>query len=1302
MKFIADLHIHSHYSMATSKDADPENIYRWAVYKGVTLVGSGDFTHPGWRQELKEKLVPAGEGLYRLKDELCRQVEEDPVAGLTPTGPEGWGSNAGNRASREAVTAGSVYLPLDAIGRPVVRFVISGEISTIYKQGGRTRKVHHLILLPGLEAAAKLSRRLEEIGNLHSDGRPILGLDSRRLLEMTLEACPEAIFIPAHIWTPHFSLFGANSGFDALEECYGDLAKYIFAVETGLSSDPPMNWRLSVLDPLTLVSNSDAHSPRYLAREANLFDAELAYPAIRHALQEREAANFLGTLEFFPQEGKYHLDGHRNCQVCWQPAQTRAAEGICPVCGRKLTIGVLHRVEELADREGGFRPQGARPFESLVPLPEVLASALGVGATSKKVTGLYLEFIQHLGPELLVLREAPLEAIARVGGPTVAEAIRRMRTGEVESRPGFDGEYGRILLLRPGEREFFSGQEALFPEPGPTAAAGEIAAAQEGLATATEVEVTAAAPATPISRAPRPGTTRREPASSPKGGAGGAPAGAAGSRRPVPANPAGDQRTGYTPYPAAGPGSGGILAGLNEEQRQAVTAAPGPVIVVAGPGTGKTSTLVHRLAYLIGVRGIDPGRITAVTFTNKAAGEIRYRVAELLGTGEESERVTIGTFHSLCLDLLQDGRGPGATGAAGATGTGAAAPAGQRPLTVLDENDTRSLLAEVLREKGQPGARKALRLQRQISLLKGRGLMPASPGVPEDLRPVYQAYQERLAEYSVLDYDDLLLQAVELVRGWRAAGGANPEVVRILERFTHLLVDEFQDVNPVQYALVKLWAGEGSSLFVIGDPDQAIYGFRGASNRFFEQLRQDYPAAQVWQLTCNYRSTPTILRAATAVIAHNRDNIHRVSGEPPLAPETSPPVPGTESPGAGGMVIPGTSGLKAVRESGLPVLHLEVPGEMAEGIAIVREISRLLGGTDMLRAHGQGGVSLMGDAAAGEGEGWGFADIAVLARTGRQLELLEECFLREGIPYRVLGRESFLEERPVREALAFCRCLVNPADDWHLLFYLGTKYYRSGRTWLKESSRQAGIPAWQVLEELARTGGRPAGVPALEAIARERLLAFKDTIDRYRALMATQPPAVILARWIAEHDLQQVDSLQRLARVAERFQDLPSFLRGVTLAGEADHERYGGNVTSPEVVSLMTIHAAKGLEFPVVFIAGVEDGLLPLQKNLGLDLDAEDLHDLQEEPSSHPSLPTPHFSLTEERRLFYVGLTRARDRLILVSARSRAAAGVRTPAQPSPFLLEIPPDCLEKKAWTGKAQGEQGNSAGGYKQLTLF
>lgn len=408
MKMIADLHIHSRFSMATSKEGTPENLDFWARKKGISLIGTGDFTHPVWREELKERLVSEGNGLYRLRDEYVKEE------------------------SRKFPGEGT-------------RFVVSGEISSIYKKNGKTRKVHNVILLPSLEAANAMAQRLEKIGNIHSDGRPILGLDSHDLLEMMLDVCPEGILIPAHIWTPHFSVLGAKSGFDSVEECFEELAPYIHALETGLSSDPAMNWRISKLDRYQLVSNSDAHSPSKLGREANLLDIDCSYEGLYRAIQTGEGLE--GTVEFFPEEGKYHFDGHRKCGVSLSPVEAERLGGICPVCGKKLTMGVDHRVEQLADRAEGFVKKDGKKYESLVPLPEVISACMGYSTASKKVQGCFEQMIQTLGTEFDILRNVPSEDIKSCAGERIAEGIENVRTGNVKRIPGYDGEYGKIELF---------------------------------------------------------------------------------------------------------------------------------------------------------------------------------------------------------------------------------------------------------------------------------------------------------------------------------------------------------------------------------------------------------------------------------------------------------------------------------------------------------------------------------------------------------------------------------------------------------------------------------------------------------------------------------------------------------------------------------------------------------------------------------------------------------------------------------------------------------------------------------------
>lgn len=403
---IADLHIHSRYSRGCSRDLTPETLWCWSQLKGIDVVGTGDFTHPGWIAELRDKLEPDDSGLLRL---------------------------------RSGLTLPEVYPSC----RSDVRFLLTAEISCIYRRHERTRKVHLVLLAPDFDTVLGINAALAKIGNLASDGRPILGLDAYRLLEIMLSISPEIQVIPAHAWTPHFSVFGAFSGFDSLEECFGDLTPYIRAIETGLSSDPAMNRRLPDLDGIQLLSCSDAHSPAKLGREATLFDIEPGYGAVTSALAT--GAGLAGTIEFFPQEGKYYLDGHRACGICLQPEQTRSYGGRCPACGGKLTVGVLHRVEELARRSLAEQPDRFPPFESLVPLAELIASVVGFGTASKRVQSVYHGLLEGLGNEFHILRQATEADIAHASSQEVATAIVNMRRGIVRINPGYDGEFGKIM-----------------------------------------------------------------------------------------------------------------------------------------------------------------------------------------------------------------------------------------------------------------------------------------------------------------------------------------------------------------------------------------------------------------------------------------------------------------------------------------------------------------------------------------------------------------------------------------------------------------------------------------------------------------------------------------------------------------------------------------------------------------------------------------------------------------------------------------------------------------------------------------
>ncbi len=414
MKFVADLHIHSRFSRATSKDLNLKNLDFWAARKGITVISTGDFTHPMWFQELRDLLEPAEQGLYALR-----------------------GENHGTR------------------------FILTVEISCIYSKGGRVRRIHLVVFAPSLEVAEKINTQLGWVGNLKADGRPILGIDAKEVVKIALSASQDCLVIPAHAWTPWFSVFGSRSGFDSLQECFDEYTKYIYAIETGLSSDPAMNWRLSVLDHITLISNSDSHSLQKIGREANVFDTEISYSAIANAIKTKDPQKFLYTIEFFPEEGKYHYDGHRLCRVSLSPKESKAKNNICPKCARPLTIGVLNRVEELADRSEGFIPPNTIPFKSLIPLQEIIADALGIGVGAKQIQEEYDNLLSHFGNEFAVLLDIDPVQLKAVTLPEIAEGIARVREGRVNIEPGYDGEYGKIKIFSKGEPKITS-QKSLF------------------------------------------------------------------------------------------------------------------------------------------------------------------------------------------------------------------------------------------------------------------------------------------------------------------------------------------------------------------------------------------------------------------------------------------------------------------------------------------------------------------------------------------------------------------------------------------------------------------------------------------------------------------------------------------------------------------------------------------------------------------------------------------------------------------------------------------------------------------------
>ncbi len=1004
MRFHADLHIHSKHSRATSKNCDLENLAYWARKKGIAVVATGDFTHPVWLAELKDKLVPAEPGLFRLRPDL-----EQAVAARLPAACQG-----------------------------PTRFMLSVEISTIYKKGELTRKIHHLIYAPDFEAADRVVARLERIGNIASDGRPILGLDSRHLLEITLESSPGAYLVPAHIWTPWFAVLGSRSGFDSITECYGDLADHIFAVETGLSSDPAMNWRISFLDKYRLVSNSDAHSPAKLGREATLFDTDLDYYALRRALETGDG--YVGTVEFFPEEGKYHMDGHRKCGIRLTPEETRANDGRCPVCGQPVTVGVMHRVDALADRSEAETapPATAGDVASLVPLPEILSEIVGAGPNSQKVGRGYERLLGRLGAELPLLETVPVEDIARADSSLLAEAISRLRAGKVIRDAGYDGEYGVIRLFDKAELRrrtagglLFDLPETLFDKP---------------------------APAAPEPPAPAP--------------------------TPAP-----------TPAPPPVSADTGLLADLDADQRAAAEVVHGPLLIAAGPGSGKTRTLTRRIAHLITAHGVPAAQCLAITFTRRAAAEMTERLADLLPAGGAA--VPVHTFHSLGLSILRE--------QANAAGL-------HRGFRIADEDERRALLAECLAVPD----RKAASLLRAISTAKRTQAVP-----DDDVATAMTAYAEAMSLRNWLDFDDLVGRALQTL-------DADPGLAaRYRDRYRWISVDEFQDVDEQQYRLIRLLAPADANLCVIGDPNQAIYGFRGADAACFRRFGVDYPAARGVHLTRNYRSSGTIVTASAQVIA--------------TADDASPAS-------------------EAVREMAEHITIHSTRGERAEAEFVVHGIEQMIGGHSFFSIDS-------GRTTDGMAADLSFADFAVLYRTDAQADALVEALARSGMPYQKHGHDRLVERPAVRALLHRLDAVDAPSLADRL--------------------------------EMTAADADDAGT----AMARRQLKALAETCGG----------------------------------------DPERFAETVALATEAD-------LWDPRAdrISLLTLHAAKGLQFPVVFITGLEDGVLPLYWG-------------------RPDAA----ALAEERRLFYVGMTRARDRLLLSRAAQRQWRGRVRDQDPSPFLRDI-------------------------------
>jgi DNA helicase-2/ATP-dependent DNA helicase PcrA len=1117
MEFIADLHIHSYLSRATAKNLNLENLNLWAQLKGITVVATGDFTHPQWFAELSEKLEPAEDGLFRLKSTYASET-----APLVPTSCRG-----------------------------PVRFILSAEISSIYKKDGKTRKVHNVLLAPTLHVVEKINRELSKIGNVVSDGRPILGLDSKRLLEIVLEVSDDVSLIPAHIWTPWFSVLGSKSGFDSIEECFEELTPQIFAVETGLSSDPAMNRRVSSLDGLTLISNSDAHSPGNIGREANLFDTDLSYFAIREALKSGDPGRFLGTLEYFAEEGKYHFDGHRKCGVRLSPRETAKHRGLCPVCGRPVTIGVMYRVQELADREPGEKPPRALPYSSLLPLTDVLGEVFQVGVKSKKVSNAFRQIVERFGPEFEILRKIPVEAFEKEGPPLLSEAIRRMRNNQVHIAPGYDGEFGTISLFDKEERLRLSGQKSLFK-------------------------------ASPKPPKRTPETLEQKSFSLP-------------GARPLP----GKTRVA---------GKSDPVRSLNKAQRKAVEHPGRALLIVAGPGTGKTFTLARRIAYLLDRGHARPEQVLAVTFTNKAAQEMTGRLRGIVGGNRLVQDLTVKTFHSLCHDIVS--REAHSLGI-------------DSPLSILSKRDRPRMVKAAVKRASSPGGRlrvDADAVSETISRVKQLLLQPedelagAVPGpLLESFPEMYRAYEETLRESRLLDFDDLILRTVKLLE-------TDGRILKTYhERFYFIFIDEYQDINFAQYRLVRLLAPQNHSICVIGDPDQAIYGFRGADVRYFERFCEDYPDAVTVQLHQNYRSTETILQASGQLIR---------SGE--------------KTP-AGIALWSGLGGAKTLTVT-------KLSSERAEAEHIAKTIDQDVGGISHFSLD-SGRVQQ-----SGKGGERGFSDFAVLFRIKEQGKALEEAFRRSGIPFQTAGHEKLMDRRGIGEIVSYLKVLESVANDLDVERILVFPKRGIGSSTLQALKNSCEMSRCSLLNGLERLDD----MAELKPVSKRKLGLFYDDLKRVRrrqdGLSVYEQLRLILDEFGIMDSMDEEKAFKEDMAALLDF-SVPFENRGndflIHIALEQSQDRYD---RLAEKVSLMTMHAAKGLEFPVVFIAGCEDGIVPYRRKKG------DKGDLD-----------------EERRLFYVAMTRAREKIYLSHAGRRLWFGRRTDRQASPFLGAIEENLKEHR-----------------------
>lgn len=1210
--FFADLHIHSRFSRATSKSLTLPLLAAWAQVKGLSVLGTGDFTHPLWLQELKEHLR------YDEETGLCILPQQEKV-----------------------LTAQA--LPHEPAP---VYFMLQGEISSVYKREGKTRKVHNIVFMPHFTAAQKFCKRLAKVGNLSADGRPILGLDSRDLLEMVLETDPDAFLIPAHIWTPWYSLFGSKSGFDSVEECFGDLASHVFALETGLSSDPAMNRLVSALDAFRLVSNSDAHSAEKLGREANHFEGRIHYQGILSALRSPQAdaeTRFLGTLEYFSQEGKYYADGHRRCEVCWLPEETLAHEGKCPVCGKAVTVGVLNRIMALADRQTPVYPDETSA-QHLVPLAEILAEIFGLGSKSLKVQRMYESAIKRFGTELFILRQAETSDLNRFLNP-LGEAIERVRRGVVTVQKGYDGLYGAVQIFTDDEKrtivrevgegarpqkkqaqdlsllgeskmvgknveaEALSGKTknqghgkddsdlsmTLEEREERSPAQNEDAAQKNNQADSLQNPVLASSKLVDgIVGEPHGDSVNDDSDRETDGGAENTATSISGNflfsdmndeptEEPLPFLPLSEEE-GVPVFPEER---------LNLEQRAAAFVDNCPTLLMAGAGTGKTYTLFARLCHLLR-QGAVPRSLLVVTFTRKAATEMDRRLLELFGQG--TKLPVIDTLYALALDLWHK--------------THADVP------VLLSDESARQVFGEANIEedaKNITAAWESISLSRLL-------LKPAD----DEYSAYASRYTAHKSAWNLADYTDLLEFWLEQAR----SGIFKP-------LWDYVLVDEVQELSPLGRALVAaIVPSSGRGFFGVGDSDQTLYKVSGDDVGVVEAFQKQWPDLQLLTLMTGFRAqkglwevSRSILHADDSVIenssplpgfqgaAHGNGKGGSESSGRINTPEQpffdSPPagsdkaMPASSSAVTGDLSVwQGQANVVSVQSHAASIHVFKAPTDEAEVQWITDKIAVLLGGITSTPDYEAKAAEVFLPARV-----YRPGDIAVLVRSKDLGHAIRRSLSRIGIGVMEPQSDVFWADARVR-----------------ILLQLGC--------------RMLGISLME--HEGSDVPDCPDKVLAKGPLA---MSAFLSTIQPFDVLF-----------WHSK-------AFRELVRVYDQCGGWSGLMTWLHLQNDLELAR-----PQSAKVQILTLHAAKGLEFPVVFLPCLEEGILPsagplLSGRLDKDID-----------------------VAGERRLLYTGVARAREALFMSYAAKRRLRGADVRLKASRFLDNLPESLVTVSTLVSKKQ----------------